>query len=157
VENKNIVYIGLALLAGAFLIFWLVPASILRPVLYVLLFLGSIFLILLVLIQRGRGGGLAGAFGGMGGYSAFGTRAGDIFTRITIVAAALWILGAMALVKLNSTGSRIFEGAPSPAAKPSAQQPEITTPTIPESSSSEPTQPNASETPKEGSGESRDN
>ena len=26
----------------------------------------SLFMILLVLIQRGRGGGLAGAFGGMG-------------------------------------------------------------------------------------------
>jgi len=34
----------------------------------------SIFLILLVLIQRGRGGGLAGALGGMGGQSAFGTK-----------------------------------------------------------------------------------
>ena len=40
----------------------------------------SIFLILLVLIQRGRGGGLAGALGGMGGQSAFGTKAGDLFT-----------------------------------------------------------------------------
>ena len=47
-----------------------------------------LFLILLVLIQRGRGGGLAGAFGGMGGQSAFGTKAGDLFTRITIVVAA---------------------------------------------------------------------
>ena len=32
-----------------------------------LLFLMSLFLILLVLVQRGRGGGLTGAFGGMGG------------------------------------------------------------------------------------------
>ena len=45
----------------------------------------SLFLILLVLIQRGRGGGLAGAFGGMGGQSAFGTKAGDVFTKITAV------------------------------------------------------------------------
>ena len=36
-------------------------------ILMVLLFLTSVFLILLVLIQRGRGGGLAGAFGGLGG------------------------------------------------------------------------------------------
>ena len=40
----------------------------------------------------GRGGGLAGAFGGMGGQSAFGTRAGDMFTRITIVLAVVWVL-----------------------------------------------------------------
>ena len=51
-----------------------------------------LFLILLILIQRGKGGGLAGAFGGMGGQSAFGTKAGDTFMRITIVAAALWFL-----------------------------------------------------------------
>ena len=44
----------------------------------------GMFLIGLILLQRGRGGGLAGAFGGMGGQSAFGTKAGDIFTRITI-------------------------------------------------------------------------
>src|SRR3954471_16957677 len=52
----------------------------------------AIFLILLVLVQRGRGGGLAGALGGMGGSSAFGAKAGDIFTRITIVTASIWIL-----------------------------------------------------------------
>ena len=51
----------------------------------------AIFLILLVLVQRGRGGGLAGALGGMGGSSAFGAKAGDVFTRITIVTATIWI------------------------------------------------------------------
>jgi preprotein translocase subunit SecG len=51
----------------------------------------SLFLILLVLVQRGRGGGLAGALGGMGGSSALGTKAGDTFTRITIVAVIFWI------------------------------------------------------------------
>jgi preprotein translocase subunit SecG len=55
----------------------------------------SLFLILLVLIQRGKGGGLAGAFGGLGGSSAFGSRAGDLFTRITIVVAGVWLLIAM--------------------------------------------------------------
>ncbi len=60
-------------------------------VLSVLLALTSCFLIFLILLQRGRGGGLAGAFGGMGGQSAFGTKAGDVFTRITIVAAVIWV------------------------------------------------------------------
>lgn len=54
--------------------------------------LTALFLILLVLIQRGRGGGLAGAFGGMGGQSAFGTKAGDVFTKITVGMAAFWIV-----------------------------------------------------------------
>jgi preprotein translocase subunit SecG len=52
----------------------------------------SFFLIFVVLLQRGRGGGLAGAFGGLGGQSAFGTKAGDLFTRITIVAVAIWVM-----------------------------------------------------------------
>ena len=58
----------------------------------------AVFLILLVLVQRGRGGGLTGALGGMGGSSAFGAKAGDIFTRITIVTAAVWIVVCVAAV-----------------------------------------------------------
>ena len=58
----------------------------------VLMFLTALFLILLVLVQRGRGGGLSGALGGMGGQSAFGTKAGDLFTRITMFLATFWIL-----------------------------------------------------------------
>ena len=50
------------------------------------------FLILIVLLQRGRGGGLAGAFGGAGGASALGTKAGDVFTKVTIGVAVIWIL-----------------------------------------------------------------
>src|ERR1700730_10125014 len=57
-----------------------------------LLLLVGVFLMFVVLLQRGRGGGLAGAFGGMGGQSAFGTKAGDVFTRITIGVASAWIL-----------------------------------------------------------------
>src|ERR1700743_1280370 len=61
------------------------------PVFAIVLSLLAIFLILLVLVQRGRGGGLTGALGGMGGSSAFGAKAGDVFTRITIVTAGIWI------------------------------------------------------------------
>lgn len=57
-----------------------------------LLFFLSGLMILLVLIQRGRGGGLAGAFGGQGGQSALGVRAGDVFTKITVVMAICWVL-----------------------------------------------------------------
>jgi preprotein translocase subunit SecG len=70
----------------------------------------GIFLIFLVLIQRGKGGGLAGAFGGAGGSSAFGSRAGDMFTRITIVAAAIWILLIMVHTKVVQYSSQ-SEGA----------------------------------------------
>lgn len=52
----------------------------------------ALFIILLVLVQRGRGGGLAGALGGPGGSSAFGAKAGDTFTKITIAAVSIWIV-----------------------------------------------------------------
>jgi preprotein translocase subunit SecG len=60
----------------------------------------GLFLILLVLIQRGKGGGLIGALGGSGGSSPFGSRAGDQFTRITIYVALLWLFLTMAQVKV---------------------------------------------------------
>jgi preprotein translocase subunit SecG len=68
------------------------------PLNIIILFLG-LFLILLILIQRGKGGGLAGAFGGLGGSSPFGSRAGDTFTRITIYAACIWLFLVMLQVR----------------------------------------------------------
>jgi preprotein translocase subunit SecG len=69
-------------------------------ILMVLLIFTAIFLIVLVLVQRGKGGGLAGAFGGMGGQSAFGTKAGDLFTRITIGLATFWIILCIISIKM---------------------------------------------------------
>jgi preprotein translocase subunit SecG len=56
-----------------------------------ILFILSLFIIGVILLQRGKGGGLTGALGGMGGQSAFGVKAGDLFTRITAVAVLMWI------------------------------------------------------------------
>ena len=76
----------------------------------VMMVLTSLFLICLVLIQRGKGGGLAGAFGGVGGSSAFGTKAGDVFTRVTIYVALLWFALAIFLVwSSNSAPSNAFK------------------------------------------------
>jgi len=74
--------------------------------LMVVLFVTAVFLILLVLVQRGKGGGLAGAFGGLGGQSAFGTKAGDLFTRITIGVAAFWIILCVITVKIMATADK---------------------------------------------------
>ena len=74
-----------------------------------LLFATAIFLIVLVLIQRGKGGGLAGAFGGMGGQSAFGTKAGDLFTKITIGVAAFWIILCIVSVRMIGSSEDIVD------------------------------------------------
>ena len=65
--------------------------SLTRWIFQLLLFVVSLWLIFLVLIQRGKGGGLTGALGGSGGSSAFGAKAGDAFTKVTVVSAAIWI------------------------------------------------------------------
>jgi preprotein translocase subunit SecG len=65
-----------------------------------LILLTSVVLIFIVLIQRGKGGGLAGAFGGVGGSSAFGSRAGDLFTRVTLILAGVWIVLIMVHVRV---------------------------------------------------------
>ena len=100
----------------------------------------AVFLILLVLVQRGRGGGLAGAFGGMGGQSAFGTKAGDTFTRVTIGVSLFWILMCIAAVKFLGSPTSVFESGPSATQvvpDPSAPQSEATLPPRPEASGPE--------------------
>jgi preprotein translocase subunit SecG len=49
---------------------------------------------MVILLQKGRGGGLSGAFGGAGGHSAFGTKTGDVFTWITVALAAMFVIVA---------------------------------------------------------------
>jgi preprotein translocase subunit SecG len=57
----------------------------------------AVFLMILVLVQRGRGVGLAGAFGGTGGHTAFGAKTGDFLTWATVVVAAIMLVYAVLL------------------------------------------------------------
>lgn len=60
----------------------------------------SIALVLVILVQRPQGGGLAGAFGGAGGGgtdTVFGGRVGDALTWATVIGFALWLLVAIGL------------------------------------------------------------
>jgi preprotein translocase subunit SecG len=66
-------------------------------ILMILFLFMSGILILIVLIQKGRGGGLSSAFGGAGGNTAFGAKTGDVLTWATSVIFAIFILLAMVL------------------------------------------------------------
>ncbi len=117
------------------------PIAVLSQYLFgITLFLLSTFLVLLILIQQGRGGGLTGALGGPGGQSAFGTKAGDIFTRVTIVVASIWIVlsacavyyfnepnagAALSNAPVNST-SNVSSMGVSPSADPGQTAPAMT-------------------------------
>ena len=107
--------------------------------------LTSLFLILLVLVQRGRGGGLAGALGGMGGQSAFGTKAGDLFTRITVGVAAFWIILCLLATNLLGRQQSLLSGelggaAPQATAPMTPAQP-MTSPQPPSANGGGPTPP----------------
>jgi preprotein translocase subunit SecG len=105
-----------------------------RFLLGLFLSLTALFLILLVLIQRGRGGGLAGALGGMGGQSAFGTKAGDFFTKFTVGVAAFWILLCILAINILGKQQTLFSSdlgsaAPTAVAPMAPQgQPPVTPP-----------------------------
>ena len=73
-------------------------------------------LMLVILLQRGRGGGLAGAFGGAGGTAAFGAKTGDVFTWITVVVATLFVL-------LNVCANYVFDQSGTPKAQAATAAP----------------------------------
>ena len=80
----------------------------------------SLFLMLVILIQKPKGGGLSGAFGGAGGavQTAFGSRVGDLLTWVTVVCFALFLLLAMGLtwqIKAESGAGAITTHAQPPA------------------------------------------
>jgi len=87
----------------------------------------SLVMWLLILIQKGKGGGLAGAFGGAGGSSPFGSRAGDTFTKVTLYLAAVWVLVIMINVKTMQGSSRTVT---STATNDDQKQPNDVAPTL---------------------------
>lgn len=66
--------------------------------------LACILLILLVLIQKDRGGGLAGAFGGGSLGTPFGIRTATVLTKATAVLFGIAAVTALGLVWLSRPG-----------------------------------------------------
>jgi preprotein translocase subunit SecG len=69
----------------------------------------SVTMILIILVQRPAGGGLAGAFGGAGGggtETIFGGRVGDALTWATVVAFVVYIGVAIGLNRVESAPAR---------------------------------------------------
>ena len=86
--------------------FWIVTF------LFMLVALG---MVLIILVQRPQGGGLAGAFGGAGGSSSetvFGGRVGDALTVATVVAFVVYLSLAIALNLLDNVGTAGAIAAP---------------------------------------------
>ncbi len=70
--------------------------------LYVLV---CLFLLLVVLLQQGKGGDIASAFGGSSSQAAFGARSGaTLLTKATTVLGVLFMLGALGLAIVYERG-----------------------------------------------------
>jgi preprotein translocase subunit SecG len=83
--------------------------------LYVLV---CLILSLVILLQQGRGGDIANAFGGSSSQAAFGARSGaTVLTKATAVAAVLFMLFALTLAIIGQRGtSSVVSGTPAPPA-----------------------------------------
>src|SRR5271165_2841583 len=66
-----------------------------------------IFLMLVVLLQQGKGGGMGAAFGGGATQQVFGGRgAGNLLTRATATCATIFMLTSISLAWISSSGDR---------------------------------------------------
>ena len=89
----------------------------------VLFIIVCVFMILLILIQKGRGGGLASAFGGAGGNTAFGSKTGDVLTWATSVVFGVFLLLAVALNLFADARHNATTGTTAANTTPTAPEP----------------------------------
>ncbi len=78
-----------------------------------------VFLIAVVLLQRGKGAQIGAVFGGGAGSTLFGSRgAGNFLTKLTAIAATVYMLTSLSLSYFGITGAgeRLFQDGAIPAA-----------------------------------------
>jgi preprotein translocase subunit SecG len=85
-----------------------------------------VFLVLVILMQSAKGHGLAGAFGSFGGGVAqnlFGAQAGDVLTKATTAAAAIFVATSLWLAVLSANkGTSIMSKSKKEAAQKASSQ-----------------------------------
>jgi preprotein translocase subunit SecG len=87
-------------------------------------------LMLVILLQQGKGGDIANAFGGGSSQAAFGARSGaTVLSRATTVCAVLFVVGALVLGIVGQRGPGSVIGGRAPARAPAAPAPAAPAPT----------------------------
>lgn len=97
----------------------------------VLFVLCSLALILIVLMQKGKGGGLSAAFGGGAASGLLGSKTGDFLTWVTIVLAGLFLGLAVVMARFyKPTVSDFDTGVPARQEQPlpAEQEPDLAEP-----------------------------
>lgn len=118
----------------------------LQLLLALLTILLCIVLMGVILLQKGRGGGLSGAFGGGGGSSAFGSKTGDVLTWFTVALAGGFLL---LTVVGNYAFDKSVDEAPQVSAPPGAN-PNAPVSLADENAKQTTTQPTSGATPATG-------
>ena len=90
--------------------------------------LGAVFLILVVLLQSGRGGGMGATFGGAAGPIFGGRGASSFLTRVTTGAAIFFFVTSLALSMLSSQHRSVLQRAAPVSARAAAAEPAAPTP-----------------------------
>jgi len=80
-------------------VFPMLAVSFIMNVVAVLFVISCVTLILVILIQKGRGGGLSGAFGGAMASGILGSKTGDFLTWVTIVLVGVFLTLAVVMAK----------------------------------------------------------
>src|SRR5262245_52144735 len=84
-----------------------------------------VFLIAVVLLQRGKGAQVGAVFGGGGGATMFGGRgAGNFLTKLTAGAAIVFMVTSLTLAYMGlESGERLFQGSVEEENAPAAEKP----------------------------------
>jgi preprotein translocase subunit SecG len=106
-------------------VFSILAVTFVMKVIGVLFVICAVALVLVVLIQKGRGGGLSGAFGGAMASGILGSKTGDFLTWVTIVLVSVFLLLAVLMAKFYRPSISDFGGGPArrPPAGPSQPRP----------------------------------
>ena len=104
--------------------FPLLAAGFIMSVVAVLFVICCVALILIVLIQKGRGGGLSAAFGGGMASGILGSKTGDFLTWVTIVLVSVFLVLAVVLAKFYKPTTGDYD-------RPPAQQEPVASPEQP--------------------------
>jgi preprotein translocase subunit SecG len=74
--------------------------------------ISAVALILLILVQKGRGGGLSAAFTGGAASGILGSKTGDFLTWVTIILAGLFLTLAVLMAKFYKPSLSEVQGEP---------------------------------------------
>jgi preprotein translocase subunit SecG len=86
----------------------------------------AVVLILIIMIQKGKGGGLGAAFGGGLASGILGSKTGDFLTWVTIAMVGVFLALAVVMAKFYKPGISDFgAGQPQPTQQLPAQQPPV--------------------------------